>query len=62
MNFDNFLTHFRILLEQAQVYIYIQNLTQKWTKSGLFFQNQGAFSDFRKRVGEASPHSPYLYI
>ena len=62
MNFDNFLTHFRILLEQAQVYIYIQNLTQKWTKSGLFFQNQDTFSDFRKRAGEASPHSPYLYI
>ena len=58
MNSDNFLTHFRILLEPARVYIYIKNLTPKWTKLGLFFQNHDTFSNFQKRAGEASPHSP----
>ena len=53
------LTHLRIFLEQAQVYIYIENLTRKWTKSGTFYsQNQDTIFEFQKRAGEASPAPP----
>ena len=30
----------------------MKNLTQRWTQSGPFFQNQGTFFDFLKRTGE----------
>ena len=34
----------------------IENLTQRWTKSGYFFlQYQGTFFDFQKRAGRPSP-------
>ena len=36
----------------------MENLTQRWIKSGPFFQNKGSFFDFQKRAGEVSPPSP----
>ena len=43
------LTHFRFFLEQAHVYIQIENLTRKWTKSGAFFSKIWTlFSIFKK--------------
>ena len=54
------LTHFRIFLEQAQVYIYIENLTRKWTKLGTFFQKSGHYSRFKKKGRSGLPRSPPL--
>ena len=33
----------------------MENLTQKWTQSRHFSQNQGTFFDFQNTAGEASP-------
>ena len=38
----------------------MENLTQKWTQSGYFLQNQGTFFDFQNRAGEASPQAARL--
>ena len=57
------LTHFRIFLEQAQVYIYIENLTRKRTKSGTFFSKiRTLVLMFKKGQGTPPPLPlpPYL--
>ena len=36
----------------------MENLTQKWTQSGSFYQKSGQFFRFSKRVGEVSPFDP----
>ena len=32
----------------------MENLTQRWTQTGHYLQNQGTFFDFQNRAGEAS--------
>ena len=45
-----------VFLLDTQTTPSIENLTQRWTKSGLFFfQYQGTFFDFQKRAGRPYP-------
>ena len=46
------------LLDTPKTTFWMKDSTQGWTQLGPFFQNQGTFFDFQKRVGEASPTSP----
>ena len=43
------------LLDTLKTTFWMENLTQRWTQSGPFFQKPGHFFQFFKRAGEASP-------
>ena len=47
-------------LETPKSTFFMENLTQRWTLSGPFYQNQGNFFNFQKRAGEACPLSPIV--
>ena len=53
------------LLDTLKTTFWMENLTQRWTKLGLFFQNWGHYFRFSKRAGEASlcpPRPPHPFL
>ena len=46
------------LLDTLKTTFCMEDLTQGWTQLEPFFQTQGTFFDFQKRVGEAYPPPP----
>ena len=53
---DSLRKKLEFFLLETQTSPSIENLTQRWTKSGYFFlQYQGTFFDFQKRAGRPSP-------
>ena len=47
-----------VLLEALEITLWMENLTQRLTQSGSFFQKSCPFLQFLKRAGEVSPQLP----